>query len=363
RDWSSDVCSSDLTTARMSEQYLALYRDTMLARRQLRHAPRKRTAFVMKGRFPDVPPTAYVRLVDWRQWFEREHGQPVDNVEWNALLRSDIAGYSRVVIQRDAIPAGRVAAVVEALGRLGVEYTYEIDDDLFDVPDGIDHDGSYRAYAEVLPVLCGNAARIHVTNANLAQRCRVHNADVEILENRISRSRWKLDQPRDGRPMEDLWLAAGQVKVLYFGSTTHHEDVELALDAIERVRESGTDMKLYVVGGSDLLRQRDDLVARLSPPSHRYDRFVEWLVRIAGNFDFGVAPLLGSPFSAYKSHLKLIEYLAVGLPVVCSDVSPYAELKGKLGAGVVFVPNQIEAWADCLRQQGDRTRTGQGRPV
>src|SRR5690606_2033983 len=84
------------TTARMSEQYLALYRDTMLARRQLQHAPRKRTAFVMKGRFPDVPPTAYVRLVDWRQWFEREHGQPVDHVEWSALLRSDIAGYSRI---------------------------------------------------------------------------------------------------------------------------------------------------------------------------------------------------------------------------------------------------------------------------
>jgi glycosyltransferase involved in cell wall biosynthesis len=362
REWQHGYGAGN-TAARMSERYLGLYQEVMASRRQLQPARRKRTAFVMKGRFPDVPPTAYVRLVDWKAWFEREYGQPVDYVEWGTLLGSDVACYSKVVIQRDAVPAERVGTVVDALRRFGVDYIYEMDDDLFDVPDSVDRDGAYKAYAGVLPHLCANAARIHVTNEKLAARCRDYNDNVVVRPNKISRSRWKMDALEGERVVKDLGLPSGQVKVLYFGSKTHQEDIEFALDAIGRVRESGIDMKMYVVGGADAIRQEGDLIERISPPSHRYDHFVEWLVKVAGNFDFGVAPLLESAFSASKSHLKLIEYLAVGLPVICSDLPPYAEMKGRLGPGVSFVPNDIEAWVECLRLQGTQQRACPRRPV
>lgn len=347
------------TTAAMSEQYLALYQSVMIGSRGLVQAGRKRTALVMKGRFPNVPPTAYVRLVDWKDWFEREYGQPVDHLHWSALLRSELGAYSTVVIQRDAVPRERVDAVIAALKRWKVDYVYEIDDDLFDVPAAVDRDGTYQAYATALPALCANAKQIHVTNPALADKCRTYNPDVVIRPNRIARSRWQPVPPP--QPVALPGVSGSRINVLYFGSRTHQHDLEFALDAIAGVRDDGVDIKLFVVGVSDKPAAGSELVEHLVPPSSRYDRFVPWLLRIAGNFSFGIAPLLSTEFSAFKSYLKVIEYRAMGLPVLCSDVAPYSHLKVKLEGGVMYAGNTREAWIDGLHAMvGMATEKGNG---
>jgi glycosyltransferase involved in cell wall biosynthesis len=41
------------------------------------------------------------------------------------------------------------------------------------------------------------------------------------------------------------------------------------------------------------------------------------------DFDIGICPLLDTQFSRSKSHIKALEYMARGMPVVASDVEPY----------------------------------------
>ena len=41
------------------------------------------------------------------------------------------------------------------------------------------------------------------------------------------------------------------------------------------------------------------------------------------NLDIAVAPLVDHPFNRAKSALKLLEYGALALPVVATDIEPY----------------------------------------
>jgi glycosyltransferase involved in cell wall biosynthesis len=44
------------------------------------------------------------------------------------------------------------------------------------------------------------------------------------------------------------------------------------------------------------------------------------------DFDIGLAPLADIPFNYSKSHLKALEYAALGIPVIATDLPPYRDL-------------------------------------
>jgi hypothetical protein len=60
-------------------------------------------------------------------------------------------------------------------------------------------------------------------------------------------------------------------------------------------------------------------------------------------------PLDDSAFSACKSAIKYFDYAAIGIPVLCSDLTPYREV---LRPGVTgdLVPNDEAAWEDAIRR-------------
>jgi Glycosyl transferases group 1 len=71
-------------------------------------------------------------------------------------------------------------------------------------------------------------------------------------------------------------------------------------------------------------------IRRLTPEhGSAYPHFATWLRTIAGDFDLAVAPLVDSRFNRLKSDLKLMEYTALGLPVLASTTGPY---QGQHGA-------------------------------
>jgi hypothetical protein len=70
-------------------------------------------------------------------------------------------------------------------------------------------------------------------------------------------------------------------------------------------------------------------------------RFPARLARLG--FDVAIAPLVDHPFNRAKSSLKLLEYGALALPVVASDIEPYRN------APVTHVGDDQEAWIEALR--------------
>jgi glycosyltransferase involved in cell wall biosynthesis len=63
-------------------------------------------------------------------------------------------------------------------------------------------------------------------------------------------------------------------------------------------------------------------------------------------FDIGLAPLRGE-YDLYRSHLKVLEYAAAGVPWVASDQAPYAGCQG--GILVQTGKREAEHWENAIR--------------
>ena len=62
------------------------------------------------------------------------------------------------------------------------------------------------------------------------------------------------------------------------------------------------------------------------------------------NLDLGLAPLEINLFNECKSNLRLLEYGACGIPVVCTDIRPYQN-----DFPVTRVRNRYKDWVDAIR--------------
>lgn len=63
------------------------------------------------------------------------------------------------------------------------------------------------------------------------------------------------------------------------------------------------------------------------------------------DLDLAIAPLEVNAFNEAKSNLRLLEYGAMGWPVICTDIYPYQ------GAPVTQLPNEPERWIAAIREQ------------
>jgi hypothetical protein len=85
---------------------------------------------------------------------------------------------------------------------------------------------------------------------------------------------------------------------------------------------------------------------RIGPPisaTRSYPGFVQWLTTAQPGWHIGLAPLLDTPFNRCKSALKSIDYAALGLAVLASDMAVY---RGSLADGTAgqLVGNTAAAW-------------------
>ena len=63
------------------------------------------------------------------------------------------------------------------------------------------------------------------------------------------------------------------------------------------------------------------------------------------DLDIALAPLEDNPFNACKSNLRLLEYGAMGWPVICSDVYPFRTSSPP----VTRVGANTSAWIEAIR--------------
>lgn len=65
------------------------------------------------------------------------------------------------------------------------------------------------------------------------------------------------------------------------------------------------------------------------------------------DFDIGLAPLEDTIFTRSKSYIKALEYSALGIPVIASDVGPYREFVDDGVTG--FLVRRESEWIDRIR--------------
>jgi GT2 family glycosyltransferase/glycosyltransferase involved in cell wall biosynthesis/SAM-dependent methyltransferase len=252
------------------------------------------------------------------------------------------------LVQRTALPPDAVQPFIETCAARGVPIAFDLDDDLLSLPRD-SHE--YDHYAPLLPgveALIAAARLVIVSTPELQERARQLNPATVAVRNALDERLWFAGEiSGDFAPHS---RTNGSVDALYFGTTTHGRDLDMVRPALERIRaESGIDVRLSIIGGEPE-RANSSWFTRLPVPSgsSHYPSFVAWLRQISPQFAFGIAPLVADPFNACKSDLKYLEYAALGLPGIFSDVPAYDTVRN--GETGLVVPNEVDAWIAALQR-------------
>jgi GT2 family glycosyltransferase/glycosyltransferase involved in cell wall biosynthesis len=248
-----------------------------------------------------------------------------------------------VLIQRDAVRDLEVAErIVQACQRRGARLIYEIDDDLFEIPPEHPEYVKYLQVSRAMNCIAAAADTIITSTEALREKMLGLNPNTLILPNYLDDRLWHSGP-------DEMQFDAGAVRILYMGTVSHRDDLEFLGRAFEKVNPTlRRKLRIDVVGVTGEA-ESNDWFQPIRVPSFTaasYPRFVEW-IQSRNIWHWGVAPLLDTPFNRCKSCLKFLEYAALRLPSICSDVQPYHETVRHEETGLLLT-NDPEEWAYAL---------------
>ena len=116
------------------------------------------------------------------------------------------------------------------------------------------------------------------------------------------------------------------------GTATHDGDLAAILPALAEIHREFAGWATFETIGFVQDLALPDWIRRVAPSPHAtrsYPGFVQW-ASSAGPWDIGLAPLADTAFNACKSGIKVLDYAALGLAVLASDVPAY---RGALASG------------------------------
>lgn len=231
---------------------------------------------------------------------------------------------------------------LEELLASGRPVTLDLDDPLHDEELLVQHSGHAVNAAAVRAVL-GRASRVTVSTGPLGDHVRGScDVPVRVVPNLLDERLWFGPAPLSVSPLPD----DGAFRILYAGSWTHTEDLEILHDVVPALRRRlGCRVEVEVFGGGRDLD--DEVFTPVEIHSDRYPDYVRQLRQHAARYHLAVAPLVDSPFNAFKSDLKFLEYSALGLATVASRVGEYPVTvrSGELG---ILADTGTSGWVEAL---------------
>jgi GT2 family glycosyltransferase/glycosyltransferase involved in cell wall biosynthesis len=171
--------------------------------------------------------------------------------------------------------------------------------------------------------------RLVVSTDFLAETYRHFIGDIQVVPNRLEKNIWC--------PLSSLKNTGKKPRIGWAGGSTHQGDLLLLKEIIEQTRYEAD----WIFFG-----MCPDEIRPLLAEYHDLVTFNEYPAHLASlNLDIAVAPLTITPFNQGKSNLRLLEYGALGIPVVCTDIDPYRN------SPACRVENSAKNWIAALRER------------
>jgi hypothetical protein len=193
-----------------------------------------------------------------------------------------------------------------------------------------------------LEFLLRHAERAITPTASLSASLRRFVASVDVIPNALDERLWF-------SPIQPRVSGGEAMRFLVMGTRTHAGDLEIIAPAARRLLAEFGDRVRFDVIGCVPRGVRADWYRSLRIPAtaREYPAFVRWLRR-RHRWHVGLAPLVEHPFNAAKSAIKYLDYGALGLAGVFSDVPAYSGVVRQLETGLL-TGNHAEAWYEALR--------------
>lgn len=291
----------------------------------------------------DVPsPCAHIRIVPF---LDALQAQGVISVRYIAAQEVDLYDADVIVTHRVPVAtASEARALCDAAAARGIPIVYDLDDNLYDL-DPLAEGGKYHALLDVVHTFVERADELWASTSPLGDRLReVGGRRVMVHRNQLDPSLWKRAIAHELVEYSSL----DPLRIVYMGTRTHGDDLAMVDGALKELkRRHGAQVEITVVGVRDV-EGDEGYLRSLSPPSTvgaSYPAFVAWLVQ--QRFDIGISPLRATPFNRCKSEIKVLDYSALGIVPVVSDLEPYHDTV-RHGIDGFLVADDTRSWLDTL---------------
>jgi glycosyltransferase involved in cell wall biosynthesis len=114
----------------------------------------------------------------------------------------------------------------------------------------------------------------------------------------------------------------GKLILLYPGTLTYHQGLDIAVRAFSLIKNKVPEAEFHIYGSGDQSAFLKSLVAQLGLENRVFFKgslAVEQMVRVIENADLGIVPKRGNGFGNEAFSTKILEFMAMGVPVIIPD--------------------------------------------
>lgn len=244
-----------------------------------------------------------------------------------------------IVIQR-VNPYSNI--ILKKAKRHNIKVVYETDDDFLDINPTNPSYNYILGNFDNIKKLVNNVDWITVSTNELKSRFdKVDIDNVEVIRNYYA---------NNCLPLKPFTFRGNDIiKIGYFGTLTHQNDLELIHNVILRLKDifskKGITVIFEIAGASIDETSEWFNVVKIPYYPMSLPTFYDWLEKHS-DWDIGIIPLVNTEFNKCKSELKYIEFSALGIPVVASDMNVYNEVIKDCVTG--FLANTEDEWVNKL---------------
>jgi len=304
--------------------------------------PGKITALVLMENVGARPsPCAYIRLI---LPLSRERN---DKFDFRWVTFEQVMHYATDVLICHRTAVTSIAAIDQIAAHCkahNIRIVYDLDDLLLALPEDHPEHLTYASKSAAVLRWLLEADEVWVSTETLQKHVCQINPCAQVIPNYIDDKLWiKSKMPEVKRERKD------PVRLLYMGTQTHDADFGLVKNVLKKLKtEFSESIEINLIGISSNTA-REEWFNTIKPPpaiGSGYPAFVDWICN-GMTFDIGIAPLIDNEFNRCKSEMKFLDYSALGLATVASDLNGYALIRN--GENGFRVKNEDEMWYEALK--------------
>lgn len=233
-------------------------------------------------------------------------------------------------------------------------FLVEVDDNYVDVPPWNEAYHSFRngsSYRRIGLDSMQMADALLVSTPHLGETYLKFNSEVYVIENSLD---FKGDRKFVGWDQTSVKKHKG-TRVGWIGGRAHFDDLMMVAPMIRQILERYKDVTLVLVNSA--IKESCRLLGKPYPfeglknvhyadrsvPINRYAAFMA-----SFGIDIGIAPLVDCNFNRSKSNLRWLEYSALKIPTVATDISHYSQSVKSGKTGFLVKDNDPSMWIQYL---------------
>ena len=285
--------------------------------------------------------SGYWRMVQPARYIDRT-GLQVDITSAGVDIER-LRDYDTIFVQR--IHDWEGYYLLARLKEMGKKVVYDLDDDIFNIPAENPASRLIGRDAQMAAASCMKLADVVTVTTDVLQgvvRNATEGAEAVIIPNGVDMDDGWVATPFTG--CQDKWK-----RIFWQGGESHAEDWKECADAVDAIMGERKDVRVTILG---FLPPAVRILMKKSCWKERVEFLefsdIETYLKIAKHVraEVGIAPLQDTLFNRAKSPIKFIEYAAMGIPTVASNVLPYSDVIDDGNDG--YLVKDSEGWFNAL---------------